>query len=81
MIALRAFWDEMGPFNVDVMTCTASVLRSPVSGEALPFFSQYDCTGSAGTDVLARDVLIVPGTTTPAFGFCFSPAVMAGHSV
>ena len=79
--AFRALWDEMGPFNIDLMVCTASVLRSPVSGEALPFFSQYDCAGSAGTDVLAQDVSIVPGTTAPAFGLCFPPPVMAGHIV
>ena len=31
--------------------------------------------------MLAQDVSIVPGTTTPAFGFCFPPQVMAGHIV
>ena len=67
--AFRVLWDEMGSFNMDLMACSASVLRSPVSGEALPFFSQYACTGSAGTGVLAHDVSIVPGTTCPAFGF------------
>ena len=71
----------MGSFNVDLMACTASVVRSPLSGEALPFFSQHDCAGSAGTDVLAQDVAIVPGTTVPAFGFCFPPPIMAGHIV
>ena len=71
----------MGPFNVDLMACAASVRRSPVSGEALPFFSRYDCARSAGTDVLAQDVSIVPGTTVPAFGFCFPPPVVAGHTV
>ena len=79
--AFRALWDEMGPFNIDLMVCTASVLRSPVSGEALPFFSQYDCAGSAGTDVLAQDVLIEPGTRAPAFCFCFPPRAMADHIV
>ena len=49
--AFRVMWDEMGPFNIDLMACTASVLRSPVSAEALPFFSQYACGGSAGTNV------------------------------
>ena len=63
------------------MACAVSVLRSPVSGEALPFFSRYDCARSAGTDVLAQDVSIVPGTAAPAFGFCFPPPVMAGHIV
>ena len=80
-VAFKALYDEMSPLNVDLMACAASVLRSPVSGEALPFFSQYDCAGSAGTDVLAQDVSIVPGTTAPAFGLCFPPPVMAGHIV
>ena len=71
--AFRALWDEMGPFNVNLMVCTASVLRSPASGEALPFFSQYDCAGSAGTYVLAHYVSIVPGTTAPAFDFSSHP--------
>ena len=79
--AFRAIWDEMGPFNVDLTACTAWVLRSPVSGEAMPFLSKYDCVGSAETDVLAQDVSIVPGTRAPAFGFCFSPPVMADHVV
>ena len=79
--AFKAVWTEIGPFNVDLMACTASVLRSPFSGEALPFFSQYDCAGSAGTDVFAQDVSIVPGTRVPAFGFCFPPPIMAGHLV
>ena len=81
-VAFKALYDEMSPLNVDLMACAASVLRSPVSGEALPFFSQYDCAGSAGTDVLAQDVSIVPGKTTdPAFGCCFAPPVIAGHIV
>ena len=44
----------MGPFNVDLMACTVSVLCFPLTGEALPFFSQFDCAGSAGTDVFAH---------------------------
>ena len=44
----------------------------PLTGEALFFFSQYDCTGSAGTDVFAQDVPIVPDTGGPAYGFLFS---------
>ena len=71
----------MGPFNVDLMVCAASVLPSRASGEVLPLFSQYDCAGSAGTDVLAQDVSIVLDTTVPAFGFWFPPPVMAGHTV
>ena len=37
--------------------------------------------GLAGTDVLAQDVPIVPGTTVSAFGFCFPPSAMPGHIV
>ena len=33
------------------------------------------------TDVLARDVSIVPGTRVPAFGFCFPPSIVAEHIV
>ena len=33
------------------------------------------------TDVLARDVSIVPGTLVPAFEFYFPPPIMAGHIV
>ena len=51
--AFKVFWAEMGSFNVHLMACTASVLRSPSREEALLFFSQYDCAGSAGTDVFA----------------------------
>ena len=63
------------------MACAVSVLRSPVSGEALPFFYRYNCAGPAGTDVLAQDVSIVPGTTVPTLGSRFPPPVMAGHIV
>lgn len=79
--AFKAVWDEIGPFSVDLMACTASVLRSSVNGEALPFFSQYACAVSAGTDVLAHDVSVVPGSRVPAVGFCFPPPIMAGHIV
>ena len=71
----------MGPFNIDLMACTASVMRSPLTGEALPFFSQYDCAGSVGADVFAHFVSLVPGTSVPALGFCFPPPIMAGHIV
>ena len=37
--AFISIWDEMGPYNADLMACTASVLPSPVSLEALSFFS------------------------------------------
>ena len=62
------------------MACTTSVLRPPFTGDALPVSCKYDCAGSAEAEVLAHDVSIVPGTKVPAFGFRFSPTIMAGHS-
>lgn len=79
--AFRALWTKLGPFDVDLMACSASAQRSPSGGQVLPFFSQYDCPGSAGSDVLAQDVSLVPGADTLAFGFCFPPPIMAGHVV
>ena len=78
------------------MACTASVLRFPSTGEALPFFSQYDRAGSAGTDLLTHDVSIVPDARVPTVGislptpshsrappsgFRYQPPVIAGHIV
>lgn len=63
--------------NVDIIACTASVLRSLLSEEVLLLFSQYDCAGSAGIYVLAQGVCIVPGTKAAPFGFCFPPPIMA----
>lgn len=79
--AFRRLWEAMGPFDIDLMACTASVPTSPVTGRSLPFFSRYSCPGSAGRDVLAQDVAVMPGTTVPAFGYCFPPPTMAGHVV
>ena len=77
-ISVQSIGHGMGLFNVDVMACTTSVLRSPKGGEALPVFTQYICTGCVGMDLLAPDVSLAPGTTAPAFRFCFGPPVMAG---
>ena len=55
--AFETVWDEMGPFDVDLMACTASVARSPLNGGALPFFSQHDCAGSAGEPMCWRRTL------------------------
>ena len=79
--AFKVLWTEIGPFNVNLIACTASVLRSPLGGEALSFFSQYDCAASSGADMFAQDILIVPGTRVPAFGFCFPPPIIAGHNL
>ena len=69
---------QLGPFNIDLMACSASAQRSR-QGARLPFFSHFSCAGSAGVDVLAHDVSILPGTTEQAMGFCFPPPVMVGH--
>ena len=39
--AFRVLWDDMGPFNTNLMASGASMLQSSVSGEALPFFPQF----------------------------------------
>lgn len=79
--AFRRVWDELGPFNVDLMASDASVQRVPADGRALQFFSRYDCEGSSGVDVFAQDVSVMPGTGEPALGYCFPPPVMTGHVV
>ena len=38
--ALSQLWAKFGPFNIDLMACTASAQRSPDTGAALPFFSR-----------------------------------------
>ena len=38
----RWVWDELGPFNIDLMASTESAQRIPRSTSTLPFFSQYD---------------------------------------
>lgn len=77
--AFRGLSEEFGPFNIDLMACTWSAQHSPLTGAALPFSSRYHCAGSAGVDVFAQDVAVLPGGVAPAFGLCFPPPVMAGH--
>eukprot|EP00752_Nemacystus_decipiens_P016750 g14988.t1 len=72
-----ALYERLGPFNIDLMACAASVQSSP-RGLPLRFFSQCSCVGTAGADVLAQDVSVLPGTQGEAFGFCFPPPVMVG---
>lgn len=79
--AFMALWDELGPFNIDLMACEASAHVSPLTGVQLPFFSHYRCPRSAGVDVFAQNVAVLPGSSAPAFGFCFPPPIMAGHVV
>ena len=79
--AFRRLWDAMGPFDIDLMACAASGQISPVTGRQLPFFSRFNCPGSAGRDMLAQNVAVMPGTQRPAFGYFFPPPTMAGHVV
>ena len=58
---------------MDLMACTTSVLLSPLERRGTTIFSQYDCAGSAATDVFAQDISIVPGARVPALGFLFHP--------
>ena len=38
--AFRALWDDLGPFNMDLMASTASAQRVPGNAGTLPFFSR-----------------------------------------
>ena len=56
----------------------------PGTREGTALLSQYDCAGSAGTSALVQDFSIASGThfgRVPAFGFCFSSPIVAGHIV
>ena len=79
--AFGKLWEHFGPFNIDLMACAASVQRSPETGVALPFFSRYHCEGTAGVDVFAKNLAVLPDTAVSAFGFCFPPPVLVGHIV
>ena len=61
-LAFQELWGALGPFTFDLMACTESAQKVPGSHDRLPFFSQYDCEGSSGTDVRAQDVSQLPGT-------------------
>lgn len=78
--AFQRLWDYFGEFNVDLMASTESAQLTP-GGTRLPFFSRYQCQDSAGVDVFAQDVSVVPGATTRAFGSCFPPPIMVGTVV
>lgn len=77
----RSLWETLGPFNIDLIACNASVQASPATGAPLLFFARYHCAGTARTDMLAQDVAVLPGTGGEAFGFCFPPPLMVGHVV
>lgn len=55
------------------MTFSESAQKVPGRNNKLSFFSQYDCEGSLGTDVLAQDIARLPGTGEKKFGYRFPP--------
>ena len=77
-LAFQELWGALGPFNFDLMASTESAQKVRGSNDRLPFYSQYDCEGSSGTDVRAQDVSQLPGTGERMFGYCFPPPVMVG---
>ena len=75
--AFQTVWNELDPFNIDLMASTASAPRVPPRSHTRPFSSQYNGAGSSGVDVLAQDVARSPGIGEPAFAYCFPAPVMA----
>lgn len=74
-------WDDVGPFDVNLMASDASVQRVPGYGRPLPIFSRYYCDKSSGIDGFFQDVSVLPGTNELSFGYCFPPPVMTGAFV
>ena len=72
-LAFQELWGALGPFNFDLMASTESAQKVRGSNDRLPFYSQYDCEGSSGTDVLAQDVSRLPGKGERMFGYCLPP--------
>ena len=56
------------------MASTESAQKVRGNNDRLPFYSQYDCEGSSGTDVLAQDVSRLPGKGERMFGYCSPPS-------
>lgn len=53
--AFKVLRSGINTFDVTLMPCTASVLRSPLEGMHCSFRSQHDSAGHVGTDVFAQD--------------------------
>ena len=77
-LTFQELWEALGSFNFDIMASSESAQKVPGSNNRLPFFSQHDCEGSWGTDVLAQDVSRLPDTGERMFGYCFPPLVVVG---
>jgi len=65
--------EAMGPFTIDLMASGAYTQRIRGSRTALPFFSRYDCEGSAGIGFFALIVSLQPGSGGRAFACSVSP--------
>ena len=65
--------------NLDRIARTPSMMRSPLDGEALPFFSVFECASSTGNDVLPHDVSIGQNTSFWGFGLGSPPPFVTGH--
>lgn len=76
--ALQAVWNELGPFSIDFMASTVSIQRIPRSARPLPCFSQCDCAGSSGVDVLVHNVSRMGPVNRYLVTVSPSPA-MVGH--
>ena len=74
-------WDDFGLFSCwphglqRVRTVVASDWR------AAAVFLVLHCESTAGTDMLAQDVAVMPGGRGAAFGGCFLSPLMVGHVV
>ena len=65
-VYFQRIWNEMGPFDWDLMATSANVNVTP-SGTPLPFFSRYYDAGSRAVNVFSQVLL---GMEAP---FCFPP--------
>jgi len=53
--AFVEIWDDMGPFDMDLMASSVSVQKD-MHGRPLPFFSRFHSPGSSGIDFLAQTI-------------------------
>lgn len=64
---------------MDLKTSEDSVIHfslDHVGGGQPPIYSCFVTTGCVGMDVLSRDMLHMPSTRQPCFGFCFPPTLI-----
>ena len=63
--AFQTVWNELGPFNTDLMASSASAQRVPPSFYTRRFSYGAMARAPRGVDVLAQDVARVLGTGEP----------------